>query len=282
MENILNKISIDNVKKIFGNKDNAIEYLTYIKSISFKELKTLTSNEVYSLVINNWNYSEAKGIVRYLSKNSKYNVENFQKNCRLYEHVKNIIDTQYDGNIEWAFTPNSYDSNLTHHIRKASVFDDGLQKHLKDNEKNYIIKSYNLYRSYLYEYFIIKYHEDILPTMGNKNGVDFYYLGKRKDLKNASSVTNNFKNDYGDSWFDTALKNPEIVAKYLYENQNETRFGYEDRIYIVQLNRNTATINGIERICRDLNFSDPFTVDFKYKLNNKEENYTAESLVAFI
>jgi hypothetical protein len=282
MDNILTKISFDDVKKIFGNKDNAIEYLTYVKSIPFKELKMLTSNEVYTFVINNWDYSEAKVIVRHLAKNSKYNSTNFEKNCQLYEYVKNIIDTQYDGNIEWAFTPNSYDLNLSNHIRKSSNFEEGLQKHLKDNEKNYIIKSYNLYRSYLYEYFIIKYHEDILPTMGNKNGVDFYYLGKRKDLKNASSVTNNFKNDYGDIWQDTALNNPDIVAKYLYENQNETRFGYEDRIYIVQLNQKPPTLMGIERTCRDLNFSDPLTVDFKYRLNNKEENYTAESLVAFI
>jgi hypothetical protein len=282
MTDILKNVTFDDVKKIFGNKDNGIEFLSFIQGLSNKELKLLSANDVYQIILNKWNYEESKGIVRYIAKNSKYNSTNFQKNCQLYENVKNIIDTEYEGNKEWAFDMGNYDKNVTGHIRKSTTFDEGLENHQKDTKRNFIIKSFNIYRAYLYEYFILKYHEDVLPTLGNQSGIDFYYYGKKYDLKNASSVTGKFKKDHGDEWKEEAVTNPGKVAKYLYECQNENRFGSEARIFIVELSQKIPTLNQIERTCNELNFGNPLTIDFKYLINNKEEDFTTESLVAFV
>lgn len=281
-DNIRYKVTISDAKRIFGSKNNAIDYLTTLGDWTYSTLKSESANIVFNKVCEKWDYDIAKMVTRNISKKTKYNLSKYKKNCELYENIRNIINNEYNGNKEWAFNVTTYDIKLTSTIRNQNNILYGLDAHLSDIKKNYLIKSYNIYRSFLYEYYIIKHHDSILPTLSNNNGVDFYYNGKKFDLKNTSSVTEKFKIDHGDKWVRDALNNPETVAKYLYENQNENRFGFDPRIFIVELNDTIQTIEQIEKSCRNLNFGSLHKIDFSYIKNGTKENFTTESLVVFV
>ncbi len=280
--NIKDGVTVEDVKRIFGNKDNAIDYLTTLGDWTYSTLKSESPNIVYDKVCEKWDYDIAKMAVRHISKKTKYSLSEYEKNSELYENVRNVIKNEYDGNKDWAFNVTTYDIKLTSTIRKYGNVSDGLNKHLSDVKKNYMIKSYNIYRSFLYEYYIVKHHDNILPTLSNNNGVDFYYDGKKFDLKNTSSVTEKFKIDHGDKWMRDALNNPKTVAKYLYENQNENRFGFNPRIFVVELEGNIQTLEQIENDCRNLNFGSLHKIDFDYMINGTKENFATESLVVFV
>jgi len=282
INDIRDNISIENVKKIFGNKDNAIEYLLSYTNLTHSNLKIQTPEFLYNEIFNRWNYEDVKFFTRHIAKQKKYSLSELKKNIKNYEETKKIIEEEFNGQKSWAFNVMAYDSKLTSTIRKNDDFLVGLDEHLIDIKKNYIIKSHTIFRSFLYEYYLIKHHEEILPTLSNNKSVDFFYNGKNFDLKNASSVTDNFKIDFGNQWMRDALNNPQTVARYLYENQNENRFDSSPRIFIVELENKIKSITAIEKDCRDLNFGETHKIDFDYIINGKKENFTTESLVVFI
>jgi hypothetical protein len=281
---IRNNPTIEDVKKIFGNKDNALDFIRTYYNLSADNcfIKNSSPYYLYQRILDTWNYDNVKFYTRHISKQKKYSLEHLKTVSKKYEETKKIIEENYDGQKQWAFNIMSYENKLTSTIRNNNDFNTGLEKHLNDTKKNYIIKSYTIYRSFLYEYFLIKHHENLLPTLSNSKSVDFYYNGKNFDLKNASSVTEEFKIEYGQKWMQEALNNPQRVAKFLYMLQNENRFGYNPRIFIVELEGKLKTITGIERDCRDLNFGETHKVDFTYKINGEFEKFTTESLVVFI
>lgn len=283
IKNIKDGVTIRDVQNIFGNKNNAIEYLNTVGGKwTNTTLKSESSNSIFTKVCNNWDYEIVKLTVRLNSKKTKYNLSNYEKYSKQYENVRDIISNEYSNGKDWAFNPMTYDLKLTSTVRKCGSVLVGLHDHMEDIKKNYIIKSYNVYRSFLFEYFMIKHHDDILPTLSNNNGVDFYYNGKKFDLKNTSSVTEKFKVDHGDDWLTEAINNPQRVAKYLYENQNENRFGFNPRIFIVELGDDIHTVDQIENECKNLNFGNLHKINFEYMINGVSEYFTTESLVIFI
>ena len=279
---IRNNPTVEDVKKIFGNKENAIEFLTTIGNLPFKELKSTSPENIYNKILESWDYDVIKSVVRHLAKRNKYSFDEFTKNSNKYIFIKETIENEHLGNKDWAFNVIAYDKKLTSTIRKYDNFNEGLDKHILEIKKNYLIKSYIICRSFLYEYFIVKHNDNIIPTLSNNGELDFYFNGNRLDLKNASSVTDNFKIDHGEKWMRDALNNPQIVAKYLYENQNENRFGSNPRIFIVELENKIQSIEDIENECRNLNFGNPHKINFDYMINGEIKNYTTEALVVFV
>ena len=266
------------VSKIFGNKDYAIEYLQYTKNFTSKELSKKKITDIHSIIIDNWNYEESLPIIRNMAFNSKYNDSNYNFNKNQYNLVSCDLIKKYNSNTDWGFNPFDYDGYMTRYIRSSKNIVEDIPSYLNKSEKNILIKSLNIYRAYLFEYFIIKNKKDILPTLGNKSLTDFYYLGKSRDQKNSKSVTKEFEKDYGPNWKKTAISKPELVAKYLYTNQGEGRFGVEPRLFIINLKDEYQKVEEIEEISKNINFGDSLLIDFKYK----GVKYKTDAIVVFV
>jgi hypothetical protein len=266
------------VSKIFGNKDYAIEYLQHTKNFTSKELNKKKITDIHSIIIDNWDYKESLPIIRNMAFNGKYNDCNYNFNKNQYNLVSNDLIKKYNLNTDWGFNPFDYDGYMTRYIRASKNIIEDIPTYLNKSEKNILIKSLNIYRAYLFEYFIIKNKKDILPTLGNKSLTDFYYLGKSRDQKNSKSVTKEFEKDYGPNWKKTALSKPELVAKYLYTNQGEGRFGFEPRLFIINLKDEYQKVEEIEEISKNINFGDSLSIDFKYK----GVKYKTDAIVVFV
>ena len=71
---------------------------------------------------------------------------------------------------------------------------------------------------------------------------------------------------------------PELVAKYLYTNQGEGRFGFEPRLFIINLKDEYQKVEEIEEISKNINFGDSLLIDFKYK----GVKYKTDAIVVFV
>lgn len=272
----------DDVKKIIGNKDNAIDFLLCTKTgKTFKELKKLKSEEIYNLLFEKLDYDTFHSYVRLKILKTKYSNDNFLMYCKKYDECTKKINDDYGCNKEWAFHPSLYEGEQIKTIRKYNTLEESLEDHLIKCKKNLVIKSYNNSRAFLFEYFLVKNNNKILPTLSNSKGVDMY-IDKKWDLKNTSGITTQFKNDYGEDWKDVALNNPKIVAEYLYTNQGEERFDFNDRIFIIDLSDSIKSIFKIEQICKNLNFSEVYEINFNKEINGIKNNYTANAMVIFL
>ena len=126
------------------------------------------------------------------------------------------------------------------------------------------MKELNTLRNDFIEYIIYTKIDNLIPTLHHSKGVDFYINGVSYDQKVAKSPTKQFKNDYSGNWKNKAKEKPELVAKYLYELQDEGRFGDEPRLLIVyledfyDLNIIEKSLNSVslEKIELSFNFND--------------------------
>ena len=82
------------------------------------------------------------------------------------------------------------------------------------------IKHINSLRNDYIESLVFK-NDNVIPTLGNRKGIDFYINGEPYDQKVGKSVGKAFVDEYGDNYREMALNYPELVAKSLYENQDE-------------------------------------------------------------
>jgi hypothetical protein len=275
-------LNADDIKKIIGNKNNAVNFLvhTNIKT-PHKELSKLKSEEVYDLLMSHFDYDTFHLYVRLESMKSKYSNDNFLKYSKKYIECAEIIENRYNNNKSWAFNPSTYEDEQINTIRRHGNIGDSIKEHLEKCEKNLIIKSYNNSRSFLFEYFLIRSNDKILPTLSNSKGVDLFF-NRKWDLKNTSGVTKEFRDFYGDDWKEIALKNPKIVAEYLYKNQGDYRFDNNDRLFLIDLSDNIKKVPEIEVMCKNFNFNEVHSISFDKKINGVLKNYAANAMVVFI
>lgn len=266
------------VSKIFCNKENAIDFLLLTIDSNYKELNKKKSEVIYQLIIDNWDYNKALPIIRDMAFNKKYDDIKYNYNKNLYKKTCSNLVNRFGPNNNWSFNPFDYDGHMTRFIRNSEDILNDTDTYIELVVKNLWVKSLNMYRSFLFEYFIIKNKKDILPTLGNKSLTDFYYLGKSRDQKNSKSVTREFEKDYGPNWKQIALSNPELVAKYLYTNQGEGRFGFEPRLFIINLKDEHQTVEEIEEISKNINFGKSLPIDFEYK----GVEYKTDAIVIYI
>lgn len=277
----MEQLTREDVKKIIANKDNAIDFLLYMNiDISYKDLIKLKSEPIYDLLMDNIDYGTFHIYIRLHSMKSKYSNDNFLKYQNSYIECSKLLNENYTDRT-WSFNPSSYEDEQIKVIRKYDSIQDSLNEHLKKCEKNLIIKSYNNSRAFLFEYFLVRNNDKILPTLSNSKGVDIY-IDKKWDLKNTSGVTKQFKDFYGENWKDFAYKNPKIVAEFLYKNQGEERFDTNDRIFIIDLAETIKPVSEIEKICKNLNFNDVHVINFEKEINGVKNNYTANAMVVFL
>ncbi|GHT34290.1 hypothetical protein FACS189427_01340 [Planctomycetales bacterium] len=212
MENIKIRVSNDIVKKILVNRKVAEQYLARIGVAVAKSAK---SDDVWTKVVQSWNYEKCKTIVRELFRETpKY------KNGKSADAAMQILLAEWQslqlGAVEWPFTP--------------SGFDDFVQRINSENESGFVkdekvktaavryrrIKEINTARNDFIETLIFEKNESIIPTLGHRQGLDFFIDGISYDQKVSRSVTNEFKRDFGSNWRQVAISQPEKVAEYLY------------------------------------------------------------------
>ena len=298
--NLKNNFSTKIAKKIFGNEKNAVLFLIelfkeknieipYKKNKSgniLNELKLSYSNEeIYKNILKYWDYNVALKIIRQMF----INTEKYKSGKESY-NVMNVLFEEWTrlnlGKIEWPFTQSGFDK-FVQSINSTTEI--GI---LKDDKvkiaavKYRRIKEINTVRNDFIETLIFEKNTNILPTLNHNRGVDFYIDGISFDQKVARSPTKEFKKKYGDNWKEFAIKNPNIVAQYLYQFQDEERFGNDSRLLVVYLDEDIS-INKISEIIKNTNLIVPNKVTFEYKhnankSNEKIENYSVECFVILL
>ncbi len=279
MAYIKSQLSEDLAKKILGNYANALNYLLKlneikpVKGLNFKTIgrgknkgmsvPDISPSDILKLVVNNWDYDVSKKIIRELFKETeKY------KSGKEANNVMDVLIKEWEslklGGIQWPFSQGDFDG-FVQRINAENA--NGIVKDEKVKVaavKYRRIKEINTVRNDFIETLIFEKNENILPTLNHRRGVDFFIDGVSFDQKVAKSPTNQFKVKFKDDWKEQAIKNPGIVAEYLYKYQDEGRFGADPRLLVVYLDEDVS-IQRIREIIRNTDLNKPLEVNFSFK-----------------
>jgi len=297
MEYIKSKLSNDVARKILGNQEKATTYLLRlneikpISSLKFKiisrgqnigkKVLDLDTKELWKVVVNSWDYEESKKIIRDIFKETeKY------KSGKEADNAMNVLIKEWQalrlGNIAWPFSQGAFDEFVQ---QVNSEKENGLVKDEKVKVaavKYRRIKEINTVRNDFIETLIFEKNNNILPTLNHRRGVDFFINGVSFDQKVAKSPTNEFKRHFKDEWREVAIKNPDLVAGYLYEYQDEGRFGADPRLLVVYIDEDVS-IDKIREIINKTDLDNPLEINFTYKHKNLgEKNYKVPCFVILL
>lgn len=281
-QNIERKIDESFVKKTIGPRENMEAYLTeFYKEKRIEKELPKTIKKIIEEIINTWDYAVSKNVIRELFKTTqKYNISKYS-DIHLNEMIGEWMALEL-GPIEWPFAAAGFDTYMQ--TVNHSHFSDEEKdiKVMKDAVRFRRIKEINTSRNDYIEYLIFEHNENIMPTLKHNREVDFYIDGVPYDQKVSRSVGKKFKEDYGENYKEYAIKHPEIVAKYLYQGQDEDRFGYQPRLLVVYLDDDVKP-EKIADIIIKTNFKNPIQLEFDYnhaKVGVK--NYKTECFVVLL
>lgn len=276
--------SITNIEinTIFSNIEMKKKYLEEV----FKTKKIYrefpkTNKVINESIIETWDYEISKKIIRELFKETdKY--KNSQKSNKFLEEALKEWKENKLGDIKWPFQPLGFDSYIQQ-INCRNITEEEKDIIVKEDIVKYRrIKKINTYRNDFIEYLIIENNSNIIPTLKHSRGVDFYINGYPYDQKVSKSVTKQFKDNFGDSWKDVAIKKPEIVAEYLYKYQDDQRFEYEPRLLVVNIDENIDN-EDIIKCVKKVNFQKPIKLKFQYTHpNNIIKEYITECYIVLL
>jgi len=121
----------------------------------------------------------------------------------------------------------------TEYVRRIVRYEDllnNVRAKLYDDVTNYVICTwFNHWTTVLIEEHIST-HKNVIPTIKNIKGIDIFFDGHPFDLK----VTY-LPREYNP---DDAMKNPTDLAIWMYEHQGAQRFGADNRLFVVLLDKN--------------------------------------------
>lgn len=280
IRDIKRTINQEIIKKIFSNKDSAIEFLT-LYEFKEKDLRKKKSTELFNEIVKIWNYDDAKDKIREIFKKKT----KFINGLNGEQTIKILIDEWNKmnlGAISWPFSQGQFD-NFVQHLNSEHSSRDVKDKKVKLAAVKYRrIKEINTERNDFLETLVFLKNENIIPTLSHNRGVDFFIDGVSYDQKVARSVTNQFKRDFGENWRDTAISQPEKVAEYLYKYQDEGRFGASPRLFIVYLDEDISPIK-VREIIEQTSLDKPLeiTFDFEHK-NGGSKTYKTQAFVILL
>jgi energy-coupling factor transporter ATP-binding protein EcfA2 len=188
--------------------------------------------------------------------------------------------------FSWGVVQGQLDQKIqAGYVRKFVRYEDLLRNvkaTLHDDVTNYVICTwFNHWTTVLIEEHI-GIHPRIIPTLKNVKGIDIFFDRQPFDLK----VT------YLPHEYDPvdAIKNPSKLAIWMYENQGAQRFGADNRLFVVLLDKNNPERSW--ELKRDFglvfqkidNFFDKETVSKKDEVvfTFKRKTYTAVTKVLTI
>lgn len=133
--------------------------------------------------------------------------------------------------FSWGIVQGQLDQKIqAEYVRKIVRYDEvisNVKSKLHNDVTSYVICTwYNHWTTVLIEEHISQ-HKKVLPTIKNIKGIDIFFNGQPFDLK----IT------YLPRGYDEqeAVKNPQKLAIWLYENQGAQRFGADNRLFVILL-----------------------------------------------
>ncbi len=289
---IKKQINSNEIKKIFGNAENKKKFL-FNKEIEFK--KSSKKIELDNLIINNWDYEIDKSIIRemYFEKNKYLEFEE-------YEEIKNNLleywEEDFGDEISWPFSQGKFDDYIQRVHSSINIADFNNKVKMKEIENKISrdaikfrrLKQFNLIVNNYIEKMIIDSNDEIIPTFTNKKGIDFYIDGESYDQKISKSPTKKFMKNFElepGGYKEHAKKNPELVAKYLYELQDEYRFGSNNRLFVVFLDNDKISfeLSELQIYLQQFEKLKPLEISFEYKHKSLgKRKYKANAYVILI
>jgi hypothetical protein len=136
--------------------------------------------------------------------------------------------------FHWGVIQGQLDQKIqAEYVRKITRYEDllnNVKSNLYDEITNYVICTwFNHWTTVLIEEHI-SMHKKVIPTIKNIKGIDIFFDNQPFDLK----ITY-LPREYNAI---DALKNPIKLAIWLYENQGVQRFGADNRLFVVLLDKN--------------------------------------------
>lgn len=275
--NIITEFNTDVAKKILGNKAQATLFLFELQKIKKFDLPfrtvtrgakagqkviTLTTDQLWEMIVDHWDFKVGQKIIRNLFKNTP----KYKSGKASHTTMKTLLTEWSDlklGNISWPFSQGDFDG-FVQRVNAENIPGDLKDIKVKEAAVKYRrIKEINTVRNDFIETLIFEKNDNILPTLSHRRSVDFFINGISFDQKVAKSPTSEFQKDYGENWKEYAIQHPEAVAQYLYQNQDEGRFGADSRLLVVYLEDNVP-IEKIATIINQTNLSEPISISFDY------------------
>jgi hypothetical protein len=188
--------------------------------------------------------------------------------------------------FSWGVVQGQLDQKIqTEYVRKFVRYDELLENvknNLHKDVTNYVICTwFNHWTTVLIEEHISS-HPKVVPTLQNIKGIDIFFDNQPFDLK-ITYLPRNYDPE-------KALQDPQKLAIWMYENQGAQRFGADNRIYVVlldkenpekswELKRNFALVfEKIDKFFNEESVSEKDEIVFSYK----RKSYTALTKVLII
>lgn len=135
--------------------------------------------------------------------------------------------------FSWGVVQGQLDQKIqTEYVRRIVRYKDllhNIRAKLHDDITNYVICTwFNHWTTVLIEEHI-SVHKKVIPTIKNIKGVDIFFEGQPFDLKVTYLPRGYNPNE--------AIKNPSDLAIWMYENQGAQRFGADNRLFVVLLDK---------------------------------------------
>ena len=135
--------------------------------------------------------------------------------------------------FSWGVVQGQLDQKIqAEYVRRFVRYDDllnNVKAKLHNDVTNYVICTwFNHWTTVLIEEHIST-HPKVIPTIKNIKGIDIFFDGQPFDLK----VTY-LPRDYDPIY---AVENPKELAIWMYENQGAQRFGADNRLFVVLLDK---------------------------------------------
>lgn len=260
---LIDSITINEIRKIFPNNRVKHNYLELLSNYIMVDIENLYAADLDNSIIATWEYAVSKKVIRELFLKS----EKYKNNRDSGNIISSLTDEWHNmnlGEFDWPFQPRMFDQYV-HAINRRNLAEKDKDNLVATAAIKYRrIKDINARRNDYIEYLIFNNNENVIPTFANKRGVDFYINGEPFDQKVSRSVGRNFIAKYGENYREIAIQKPELVAKCLYEYQDEERFGCEPRLLIVYLDSD-LTIENIDHSLANANFQRPINIAFDYR-----------------
>ncbi|MBA2123866.1 hypothetical protein B9J78_02855 [bacterium Unc6] len=138
--------------------------------------------------------------------------------------------------FSWGVVQGQLDQKIqAEYVRRIVRYEDllnNVRAKLHEDVTKYVICTwFNHWTTVLIEEHIST-HKRVIPTIKNIKGIDIFFDGQPFDLK----VTY-LPREYNPS---DAIKNPTDLAVWLYENQGAQRFGADNRLFVVLLDKDNT------------------------------------------
>lgn len=171
-------------------------------------------------------------INEFIKQKYKEKIQEREKTISDDELKKELLKVQ---NFSWGIVQGQLDQKIqTEYVRRIVRYKDlinNVNAKLHSDITNYVICTwFNHWTTVLIEEHI-SIHKRVIPTIKNIKGVDIFFDNQPFDLK----IT------YLPRGYNTsdAIKDPVKLAVWLYENQGAQRFGSDNRLFVVLLDKDS-------------------------------------------